>query len=152
MEKTGIAKARDGDYKPLMPRRRKMRYSWDQWAVHRERLGLPIDAPAPTDDPPPPPLRELVAKVLARCRLDENLWLQEAAAEWPDLVGPALAQHSRPGGCENGVLCIYASHSAWLSELERQRRGPLLEKLRTRFGLKRIRELRVRLDPDPPSR
>lgn len=115
----------------------------------RERFQLPQGEPSPDAPAGEHTMGNLVASVLARCQFDEKQWLHAAVQEWPELIGPALARHSRPGRWDQGVLTIYASHSAWLVELERIRRGVLLKKLQARFGAQRIRSIRTMLDPEP---
>lgn len=39
------------------------------------------------------------------------------AAAWSDVVGPAVAARTRPGGVRNGILTIWTAGSAWSAEL-----------------------------------
>ncbi|HWG59658.1 MAG TPA: DUF721 domain-containing protein [Candidatus Acidoferrales bacterium] len=42
-------------------------------------------------------------------------WLRSS---WPAIVGPALAGHTRPSACRDGVLEVLADAQSWRAELE----------------------------------
>ena len=81
--------------------------------------------------------------------LEQRLWQNRLAEEWESLVGPQVAGHTRPGRIERKVLYVFVAHSAWLSELQRYgQKQQMLANIQARFGADRIKDLRLRLDPD----
>ena len=94
------------------------------------------------------PIQDVVTRIMKTLGADADLWTQRLADAWTDVAGQDVARHSRPGLLENGVLTVYVDSSVWLSEISRYGRNALLDNLRRRFSRARIREIRVRLDPD----
>lgn len=95
----------------------------------------------------PSTLGDVLARLIPKLRLQESLWTQDLAQEWPTLVGVAVAAHARPGRVTGNVLTVYVDSSAWLNELARFGHRQMLANIRKRFGPGRIAELRFRLDP-----
>lgn len=73
----------------------------------------------------------------------------ELLAHWPELVGPELAQRSRPLGIEDGVLTVGCDSTAWATQL-RSLRGALLTKIISEYPEAGIRSVRVE-GPGVPS-
>ena len=129
-----------------MTARRISKQERARWAVERERLQV-------EDFTPPAPYRvttpeHLLPKVMKRVGLEQPLWEQTLVREWPDLVGPQVAAHARPGRLDRGTLCVFVKNSVWLSELRRYGEKAMLDKLQQRFGRSRVRGIRLQLDPD----
>lgn len=136
-------------YSDPMSSRRISREELSRWAVQRERFQLP-------DLRPPAPYRvttpeHLLPNVMKKLGLEQPMWEQALLREWATLVGPQVAQHTRPGRLERGTLTVFVANSAWLSELRRYGEKTMLEKLQSRFGRKRIKGIRMNLDPDGPT-
>jgi predicted nucleic acid-binding Zn ribbon protein len=117
-----------------------------RWRVERERHRLAD---------PAPPTREtevLVGKVIPglikRMGIGDELWLRELEDRWPELVGPAVAVHTRPGRYEKGALIVFVDSSGWLNELKRYAQKEMLNRLQERFTTSKIRWLRLDLDPE----
>jgi hypothetical protein len=81
--------------------------------------------------------------------LAERMLADAIQREWEALVGPTLAQRSRPGSLDRGVLEIRADNSPWLMELE-MRAGEILEVLTRRYG-RSVLSLRFALGAVPPA-
>lgn len=112
--------------------------------IELERFGL--------DHSPPPPFHpekpgDWVGKVLAAAGMEDRLWERKLASSWSEIVGDQLAAHTRPGRYAHRRLTIYVDSSPWLSALQREFSGLLLEKLQTAFGAERINRLNFCLDP-----
>jgi predicted nucleic acid-binding Zn ribbon protein len=122
-------------------------YHRGRWQLARERLRL-------TDTAPAPPAREpakigsAIAGVLKKLGLENTQWTHVLGEQWPELVGAAVAGHTRPGRFENGVLVVFVDSSVWFSELSRYGQARMLENLQKAFGKKKIRNVRLQLDPD----
>ena len=125
---------------------RKLHFDRGAWALQKERFAT--DAPAP----PPPfevhPLAEVVPDVMKKIGMHGRLHEAAMQEEWPRLVGPQLADHTRPGKLDHDVLTVYVDHSAWLSELSRYGRKQIMEKLKARFGAGCIKSIHLALDPE----
>ena len=71
--------------------------------------------------------------------------LQGVFGRWPEIVGPDVAEHTRPVSIDGDELVIAATDPSWASEvrwLEKQ----LLERIAEVCGTERIRTLKVRVD------
>lgn len=69
---------------------------------------------------------------LTPTRWSTEVNLHHLLGRWPDLVGPANAEHANPEGFEQKVLHVRADSTAWATNLRRWRRvdrGPLVEQL-----------------------
>ena len=135
----------------MQPRRRQDRLNAGRWQVQQERAAIPADV-----QPPPPERTELIGTalpdILREVGVADAFWQDKLRKEWPELVGPAVASHSRPGPLQNGSLVVYVQNSVWLQEIKRVGYTPMLERLRERYGTGRIRHLRLTLDPEPGRR
>ncbi len=81
--------------------------------------------------------------------LAERMLAGQIQREWEAIVGPALAQRSRPSALDRGVLEIRADNSPWLMELE-MRGGEILGALARRYG-RSVVSLRFVLGAVPPA-
>jgi predicted nucleic acid-binding Zn ribbon protein len=68
--------------------------------------------------------------------------LSAVFSRWVDLVGPAVADHTRPVALRDGVLTIAADQPAWATQL-RLLTGELLRRLATVDDGEAVAELRV---------
>jgi predicted nucleic acid-binding Zn ribbon protein len=117
-----------------------------RWQQERERHHLSRPDPFPPDSDST--LGDVVPQIMKQLGLGDRFWEQALVNEWASLVGPQVAQHARPGRIDRKVLCIFVSHSTWLSELSRYGQKQILENLQKRFGADRIKTIRLQLDPD----
>lgn len=92
------------------------------------------------------PVSKLVEAVLKSMRLDDQLRMGRLETEWRNIMGPAVAAHTRPGRLNDTELIVFVDSSVWLSELHRSR-VRMLANLQKAFGTARIRSLRLQLDP-----
>jgi predicted nucleic acid-binding Zn ribbon protein len=75
-------------------------------------------------------------------------WQRRAAVggvfgNWPEIVGPQLAAHARPGSFDDGELVIEADSSAWATQV-RLLTPQLLKRLAEELGADTVRKVRVR--------
>lgn len=68
---------------------------------------------------------------------------------WPELVGPAVAEHSKPESFDAGVVVVRTSSTAWASQL-RLLTPQLVAKMNAAVGEGTITAVRV-LGPEAPS-
>jgi len=130
-----------------MRRNRKNRVNPGRWQVERERHRLTNPRP-PVPERDFEPLRGAIDQLMKRLGLEKDHWTCELSDNWADLVGDAVAAHSRPGRFENARITVFVDNSAWLSELARHCRTDMLKRLQRHFGEESIRDIRFQLDPD----
>ena len=85
--------------------------------------------------------------------LDEQGWRTSAAVgsvfgRWEQIVGEALAAHTRPGGFTDGELLVIADSTAWATQV-RLLRAQLIRRLNSELGDGTVTGVRVR-GPMPP--
>jgi predicted nucleic acid-binding Zn ribbon protein len=90
-------------------------------------------------------VRDVLAQLAPKLGLENRLREEEVLAVWGELVGPFFARHSRPTKLLQGVLLVQVLQPTVLYELDRQWKSTVLQKLRTRFGGKLIKDVRFRL-------
>jgi predicted nucleic acid-binding Zn ribbon protein len=96
----------------------------------------------------PQPLRAAIDGLL-----DDQGWRAAAAVgsvfgRWEQIVGAALAAHTRPGGFADGELLVIADSTAWATQV-RLLRPQLIQRLNSELGRGTVTGVRVR-GPAPP--
>ena len=86
----------------------------------------------------------LVSKALVSLGLGERVREAEVLQAWKETVGDFFAAHSAPNRLKDGVLYVRVLQPTVHFEMDRMR-GPILTKLRDRFGARTVREVRFRL-------
>jgi len=126
---------------------RKRKFDYGRWQTQRQRFGnLPGEPPAAFIAQP---ISNVLSNILSGIKpQDEDTWQYEIAQEWQELAGSKYAPHTRPGKMIDATLYIYVKHSIWLAELSGSEKKDVLYRLQKRFGSKRIRAIKVQLDPD----
>jgi predicted nucleic acid-binding Zn ribbon protein len=87
--------------------------------------------------------------------LDDQGWRTSAAVgsvfgRWEQIVGEALAAHTRPGGFTDGELLVIADSTAWATQV-RLLRAQLIRRLNSELGDGTVTGVKVR-GPVPPQR
>lgn len=109
------------------------------------RPTLPSDLASSTPDTAMS-ARQLVTVALGQLKLGERIDEPAVAAIWADIVGPALARHSRPRALRNGVLTVGVSNPTIQQELRGLLKRDILIRLQQRFGANRVRDILFRHD------
>ncbi|MFI6514543.1 DUF721 domain-containing protein [Spirillospora sp. NPDC050679] len=83
-------------------------------------------------------------------------WEQRAAVggvfgNWPGIVGPELAEHTRPERFENGVLTVVADSTTWATQL-RLLAATLVRRLNEELGQGTVRQVKVQGPSAGPRR
>jgi hypothetical protein len=86
--------------------------------------------------------------------LDDQGWRTSAAVgsvfgRWEQMVGEALAAHTRPGGFTDGELLVIADSTAWATQV-RLLRAQLVRRLNAELGPGTVTGVKVR-GPLPPQ-
>ncbi|MDQ2724981.1 MAG: DUF721 domain-containing protein [Actinomycetota bacterium] len=72
-------------------------------------------------------------------------------AHWADLVGPALADHTKPVVLRHGVLVVAVDQPAWATQV-RFLATQILARIAESTGRADVTELRVRVEGEEPRR
>ena len=91
------------------------------------------------------PVSETLAKVMAGLGLKDRLREDEVLQAWAEIVGEFISAHSSPQRLKDGVLYVQVLQPTVRYELDRVWKPQILEKLKTRFGPRTVREVRFRL-------
>ena len=88
---------------------------------------------------------EILPQLMQRLGLRERLHETEVAEAWSKIVGEFIAAHSTPVALRDGVLYVRVLQPALHYELEQVSKIDILRKLKQRFGIKIIRDVRFRV-------
>lgn len=127
---------------------RKDRFNAGRWRILQERGRIDADA-----RPPQPPMQDesldsVMPGLMRKFGIAPDYWQEKLTNDWSQIVGPAVAKHTRPGKLEAVSLTVYVDNSVWLHELKQVGYKPLLEKLQKKYGPEKIRHMKLLLDPD----
>jgi len=117
-------------------------------AAGRERRAGRTSRPARQRRDDPQPLGAAIEGLL-----DDQGWRTAAAVgsvfgRWEQIVGAALAAHTRPGGFTDGELVVIADSTAWATQV-RLLRAQLIRRLNDELGDGTVTGVKVR-GPAPP--
>jgi predicted nucleic acid-binding Zn ribbon protein len=130
-----------------MTAKKQKRYTREQWEVMRERCRIESPYPPP-QNMQIKPNENVIANIMKKFGLNEIHWLSTLEEEWNELVGTAVATHTRPGKFENSQLTIYVDNSVWMYELKRGGQKIILNNLAKRYGKEKIKKIDLQLDPE----
>lgn len=94
----------------------------------------------------PVPLAEALGAVAERLGVGRADAVGTVFARWPEVVGPALAEHVRPVRMDGETLSLAADHQAWAVEVKRLA-PQLLDRLAALCGEGAPDRLQVRVRP-----
>ncbi len=95
-------------------------------------------------------LADVLGDVVGRLGAGRSAATVAVVTNWADLVGPALAAHTRPVRVVDGVLHVACDHAAWAAEVRRLT-PELLVQLHERVGEGAIGSVAVRVRPPGPA-
>jgi predicted nucleic acid-binding Zn ribbon protein len=107
-------------------------------------------SPRPRRDDPQP-LTAAVGGLLSARGWREKAAVGAVFGHWADIVGPQLAQHSKPESFDSGELTVSADSPAWATQL-RLMAPQLLKRLAEELGHNIVRRIRVNGPSGPPRR
>lgn len=80
---------------------------------------------------------------------ERDMAIQAVFGRWASIVGPDVAQHSKPEHLAGRVLTVRADSTAWATSL-RTMAGQLVARLNTELGQTEVDAVKI-LGPDAPS-
>ncbi|MFP4057298.1 MAG: DUF721 domain-containing protein [Candidatus Brocadiia bacterium] len=95
----------------------------------------------------PEKIGDILRDYLHASGLSERLKHLEVYSAWEEVVGPALAPHTRVAGFKDHKLFVEVDSAAHLHELSTFYKGYLLDDLRERLGGKLVRDIVFRPAP-----
>jgi len=113
----------------------------------RRRLSRPV---VPGEPGEPVSIGDAAALVGDELGLAEPRSFARLVDGWNDVVGDAIAHHSRPRGVRNGTLEIIVDAPAWATHL-RYLEADLVERASRLVGPGVVSGVRVSVDPGPPE-
>lgn len=84
-------------------------------------------------------------KQMSKLGLNERMVEDQLVGAWAEVVGPQIANMSRPVQFKRGELIVAVAQPAFKYDLERFHAGEILRRMQDRFGKERIRRLRFRV-------
>ena len=88
---------------------------------------------------------DLLPKLMQQLGLSERLHETEVIDAWKSIVGGFIAAHSTPVSLREGVLVVRVLQPALHYQFEQISKCEILRKLKQRFGVKVIRDIRFRV-------
>ena len=98
----------------------------------------------------PQPLNAAVGGLLSARGWRQRVAVGAVFGDWPLIVGPQLATHTRPDGFDNGELTVTADSDAWAAQV-RLMAPQLIKRLAEELGHGTVTRIRVR-GPSAPAR
>jgi predicted nucleic acid-binding Zn ribbon protein len=99
----------------------------------------------------PPRVIDALDAIRREFRMGAPSEIDALLAGWDDLVGAALAAHSRPQTVRGGVLVVLADSAAWAGQL-RYLDQVLVERIAAELPQVTVREVRVSVAREPGAR
>ena len=97
----------------------------------------------------PQPLDAAVGGLLSARGWRQRVAVGSVFGDWPQIVGPQLATHTKPDGFDNGELTVTADSDAWAAQV-RLMAPQLIKRLAEELGHGTITRIRVRGPSAPP--
>ena len=78
--------------------------------------------------------------------INDRLTEGQIIGAWQEIVGEWFAKHTCPNRLKDGVLFVQVIQSTVLYELDRVWKPQILAKLKARFGARKIRDVKFRVN------
>lgn len=88
---------------------------------------------------------DALEKVMVKLGLSERLTEGQIQGAWKDIVGEWFALHTWPERMRDGVLYVRVVQSSVHCELDRNWKPEIIRKLKTRFGGKKVRDVKFKV-------
>lgn len=94
----------------------------------------------------PQALGGILEDVLKRAGIDAYRGLHRIWKQWPDLVGPAIAENTKPTAIKGKYLLVNVSSAPWMQELQ-YLKPELIRKLNQAFEKEIVSDIRFQIGP-----
>jgi len=94
----------------------------------------------------PAALGTILQQALKASRIDVDLDAYRLWQQWKDLVGPAIAENTRPEAIKGKLLLVHVSSAPWMQQLQFLK-PELIEKLNETIGKEVVGDIRFKIGP-----
>lgn len=88
-------------------------------------------------------ISKVISQLSKEFHIEEKKEYHEALRDWKELVGPRLADHTKPLYIENRVLHVGVEGSAWAQEVS-FRKNAIIQGVNNRLGRPHVTEIRCK--------
>ena len=92
----------------------------------------------------PAPLATILQRAIQASRIDVDLDTHRLWQQWKDVVGPAIAENTRPEAIKGKLLLVYVSSAPWMQQLQFLK-PELIEKLNESLGKEVVGDIRFKI-------
>ena len=104
----------------------------------RVRMRKKMDKPAH--------LGTILQQTIGASRIDVDLGAYRLWQQWKDVVGPAIAENTRPEAIKGKLLLVNVSSAPWMQQLQFLK-PDLIEKLNETLGKEVVGDIRFKIGP-----
>ena len=94
----------------------------------------------------PAPLGTVLQQAMEASRIDIDLDAYRLWQQWEDVVGPTIAQNTRPEAIKGKLLLVNVSSAPWMQQLQFLK-PELIEKLNETLGKEVVGDIRFKIGP-----
>ena len=94
----------------------------------------------------PAPLGTILQQAIQASRIDVDLDAYRLWQHWKDVVGPAIAENTRPEVIKRKLLVVHVSSAPWMQQLQFLK-PELIEKLNETIGKEVVGDIRFKIGP-----
>ena len=94
----------------------------------------------------PAALGTVLQQALKASRIDVDLDAYRLWQQWKDVVGPAIAENTRPEAIKGKLLLVHVSSAPWMQQLQFLK-PELIEKLNETIGKEVVGDIRFKIGP-----
>ncbi|MBW1740262.1 MAG: DUF721 domain-containing protein [Deltaproteobacteria bacterium] len=94
----------------------------------------------------PAPLGTILQEALKASRIDVDLDAYGLWQHWKDVVGPVIAENTRPEAIKGKLLLVNVSSAPWMQQLQ-YLKPELIEKLNQTIGKEAVGDIRFKIGP-----
>lgn len=95
-----------------------------------------------------PSLHDVLAELFRALKIEGRMEYGAVYKIWSEAVGEQIARNAYPAAFRGGTLFVNVASSPWMQELSFLK-GKILEKLNSRLGNARLKDIRFKIGPLP---
>ena len=88
------------------------------------------------------PLKPIVSKIFSKLAEPAQHKHTNLADCWPEIVGPAISQHTKPRFLPGGRMTVWVDDSTLAFELSQRHKPSILKRLQNQFGEDEVKDIR----------
>jgi len=92
----------------------------------------------------PAPLGTILQQAIEAAKIDVDLDAYRIWQQWKDVVGPAIAENTRPEAIKGKLLVVHVSSAPWMQQLQFLK-PELIEKLNETIGKEVVGDIRFKI-------